>query len=561
MLTVARGVRGVFHGVIDAVAQAGKIMLQEDDMRTYLWTPSGERAFTTEADTLNALRRNMGNVMAHNNGTWWMDLTGNGNFNGQSMWDTISSCVATYNASIATSEALKAQVALIYDEETNEYMRADSYNVNAPSCIDQRIVFQTLGAQVGYYHVEDMPNLPSTVKLIVFVNPWRLTDAERTLINNAKSGNRTFLWMYAPGYVTSNSLDTAAVSSLTGFTLAKYSTGIDSRITVSNSGYPITNGISGTTFGNSSLTSPTFYVNGGTYTSLGVYTGTARVGFAEQFNSGWKSIFCGTPELSVSVARAIARDSGVNLLNNADVLSQNDSISYNGSYLYLYGIAAAGNRWLQLPNEEVANGGFERFTTAFPTTGENCWVSPYSGTITCTIAATGAHTGTNCAKTPSFSTAAGSTNIPIAQLVQLDDATTYTISGWVYVDTLTVTNAATGSYIRLMFGPQTWTAAGKYLSIAEYRTKYQTNRTWTQFTTTYYHSKTSNQYPELYIQLKIYGRYSATSIKLDDISVRPLGSRTVTVTDYLTGSAVTTSSGTGWPVNLTANGAKIYKLQ
>ena len=551
-------------GMVDSVVQAGKIWMQEDDMRTYLWANAEPSLFlNTEADTLTAIRRDFGNVLAHNQGTWWMDLNGNGNFNGQSMWDNITTCVASYNDSIATSQTVQPQIALIYDEDSPFWLKSDSYNVSWANGYDQRSVFQSCGAQVGYYHIQDIPNLPSSVKLLVFVNTWRLSNSETTTINNAKTGNRTFLWLFAPGYATENALSLTAMNNITGFTLAKYATATAPRISVANSGYPITNGISGTLFGDATAISPTFYVNGGTYVNLGVYNGTNRVGFALQYNNGWRSIFCGATELSIPVLRAVARDSGVNLLDCSDDLSTIvDSVNYNGRYLYLYGKATPWNRWLSLPNEEVGNGGLERFYGALPTSGENCWISPGYGTFTCSVVYTTPHSGNCCVATGAFSSAAGQYSVPLQQNVLLDDATTYTITAWVYADTLNAANAAAGDYIYLCFQPANWTANSRAMSIATGTTTYLTNRTWTQFTATYYHSKYSNQYPELSIMLKMYGRYSATNLLIDDVSVRTQGSRTVTVKDYLTGQTVTnTSNGTGWFCYVPSNGQAIYKLE
>jgi hypothetical protein len=550
------------HDVADTITMAGKLYLNEDDMRTYLWNPPDIAGLwvSTESDTLNALRRNMGNTVGHNYATWWCDLAANGSFNSTSIWTTIKKCVDSYTDSITNTEATKPQIALIYDEDTPLWLKSDSYNLSLANGYQQRSFFQSCGAQVGYYHIEDLPNLPSSVKLIIFVNCWRLTSAEETLINNAKTGNRTLLWQYAPGYVTETNLDLTRMNTLTGFTLAKYTTAVSTQITVANSGYPITNGVVGHTFGNTGTITPTFYATGSGYINLGNYSSSARPGLVMQQFTNWRSIFCGAATLSTQMLRAIARDSGVNLLDTADVLTQSDAVNYNGRYMYVYG-GAAGTRWLQLPNEEVANGGFERYTSALPTSGMNCWISPMLGALTASISTTGAHTGSNCVQTGSVNNSAGQYIVPLGQRVQLESGKTYTISCWIYTSGLNTASASAGDYIYLAFQPVAWTANGRVMAVAEGTTAYLPAGTWTQYTTTYTHVKTSDLEPEMIIALKIYGRYTATNIKIDDISVREQGSRTVTVTDYMTGGAVTTSSGTGWPCTLAANEQKIYKLQ
>ena len=195
---------GNFMSAVDSITRAGKLALQENDMRTYAYYPLDQPAwfFPTPNETRAALRRDMGNVVVHNLATWFADLPGTGSFDdnnpnsgGVSLWDNNEKCVETYNDCVSNAVAISPQIAVIYDEDSYFWLKSDCYALTAPNSIDYRSVFQSCGAQVGYYHIEDVPYLPSSVKLIVFNNTWRVSSSDMTLINQAKSNGRTLLWI------------------------------------------------------------------------------------------------------------------------------------------------------------------------------------------------------------------------------------------------------------------------------------------------------------------------------------------------------------------------------
>ena len=351
-------------GIVDSVTLAGKIYLEEDDSRTYLWknppaTPYW--ALNTEWDTLQCLRRNFGNVIAHNQAIWWMDLCANGSYNGQSIWDGNRKLMETYTDSIEKSIPTRPEVALVYDEGTFFWLKSDSSCLNYSNLSCQRYVFQSIGAQVGYYYIEDLQKIPDSAKVIVFVSTIQMDKKKEALVNSMKGKGRTLVWLYAPGYVGAKDLSKKRVERITGFQLEKSDVAILPEIQITSS--PMTQSLNGHKFGvmkidtpaepgkpNSSF-SPTFSGAASDKDAVvwGTYAANGKPALLFKKQKNWTSIFCGAPMLSVPVLRSICRQAGVALLVDPDDLNTEDSISFNGRYLYVYARTHDGPRTFQVP--------------------------------------------------------------------------------------------------------------------------------------------------------------------------------------------------------------------
>lgn len=342
--------------IVDSITEAGKIWLEEDDSRTYFWTNAESWWYIpTEWDTLQCLRRNFGNVIGHNQAIWWMDLAGSGNYNAKSIWDSNKIAVDTYKDSIANEQPTTPQVALIYDQEFYTALKADSLALTSPNGYLSRTIFQTLGAQVGYYYIQDIPKIPSSVKLYVFVDAFIIDAGKKALIDKIKTNNNTLLWLYAPGYVTENDLSISNMKEVTGFDLAKQSDPVIPGITVASIDNPICQRVAGHSFGLTSNTiAPSFYGTGSDGSIvLGNYKGTSRPGLILKKFDTWSSIFCGSPILSVPIMRSVCLYAGAPLLVDPDNMFTEDAVTYNGRYLYIYARTHAGTRTLHVPGGPV----------------------------------------------------------------------------------------------------------------------------------------------------------------------------------------------------------------
>ena len=206
------------------------------------------------------------------------------------------------------------------------WLKANSFTLNINNGYSQRSVFQSLGTQVGYYFIQDIPKIPSSVKLYVFVDVFQINAEKKALIDSIKTNNNTLLWLYAPGYVTDDNLSVSNMQDITGFNLAKRSSAMNPLVTIGSSSDPIWQGISGQSIGSIGAISPTFYGTGSDgSTVLGTYNSNSQPAFMLKEFSNWRSIFCGSPVLSVPVLRTVCRYAGAPLLVDPDNMFTKDA--------------------------------------------------------------------------------------------------------------------------------------------------------------------------------------------------------------------------------------------
>jgi hypothetical protein len=563
--------------MVDSVTLAGKIFIQEEDARTWLYpNPEPGLALNTQWDTLQCLRRDYGNVVCHNQATWWMDLGGNGAFNDPSIWDNNRILTDSCKDTITNEVAYCPEVALIYDEDTFFWLKSDSLGLNADNGYRQRSVFQGLGAPVGYYYIDDLDKLPSSVKLIVFVNTWRVSESEEAKINALKSNGRTLLWLYAPGYVNETGLSLNRMQLLTGIPVRRNTTSISATVSITNATHPITSGLVGHQFSSTDRISPTFHgINtGANTTTLGTYVANSLPALIIRDFTQWKSIFCGGVYLSVPILRGIAKYAGVNLLVDRGDLYAEDAVQYNGRYLYAYARGHSGNRTFHLTSdgavaqpqpELVQNCGFEAYTGAMPTSGSGVWVSPVYGTLpACTVTMAHHHSGTNACQTGAFTSAAGQYSTVMAQTIPVQQGHSYNVSCWVYVDNLIASGAARGDYIKVGFNPDPYNSDAKSFWLAQGSDVSVPAGVWTHYSTVYTQNGPSGM---MGIFLAVYGGYSVNNIVLDNFSVKdtasaappPSGTSLWDITEMTTGRTIGTGINS-WTDYFGQNQQMIYKV-
>ena len=554
--------------VVDTVTLAGKLYLQEEDSNTYLIDPSDNPDnsnpwYSTEWDTMQCLRRNYGNVVGHNQAMWWMDLWADGRFNTESIWTNNALVMRTSADVVAEASPFQPQVAVLFDEETFFWLKSDSDELTRPNVLELRSLFQSLGAAVGYYLVEDLPKIPASAKLLVFANTHRLDAAERTLIQAAKSSGRTFLWLYAPGYVSESNLSVDSMADVTGFTFVRNGTSINPSIRIEpGSVSPITIDLANHTFGSQSSITPTFHVSPAAANDvLGRYTGNNQPALVAQDHGAWKSVFCGAPKPSPQMLRGIARYAGVNLLADGDSLDSTNAVNYIAPYLYVYAMNNAGRRGFQLPGEKIPNGGFEKFTGALPTSGFGRWISPRSGTLaTCTVIHSNSAAGDNACATGPFVSGAGQYSEPLAIRLQAERGRTYQVSCELYVDGLNTNSSVDGDYIYFVVQPHDWTPDSWTASIAQGPEGLIADKTWTRLEGSFTFTGGDAPYEnDLVIVLKVFGAYSANNLLIDNVSVREDGCEPVDVVEIVS-NTVLGRNVTSWADDFALNEQKIFRL-
>ena len=547
--------------MVDSALLAGKMYIQEDDSRTYLW-PRAEQGlfYPTEWSTLQCLRRNFGVYATHNEGMWWMDLSANGCLNSPVIWETNGMLRKINQDMVDQQTPYRPEIALLYDEQTYFYLKSDCNNLTGPNSYQQRSIFQSCGAPVGYYFVNDLKKIPDSVKLFVFVNTFRTTQEQDKLIEEIKKKGRTLLWFYAPGYLTETNISLQHMEKLTGFPLLKRGESIVPEAIVSAQENSSVKTLNGHRFGSPRPLAPTFYgdVARGGFETLASYAEGNQPAMLLKRNPEWTSIFCGVPSISVPMMRAVAREAGVTLRVNADRLETADAITQSGDYLFAYARERDGQRSFQVKGELVSNGSFERNGGSLPREGFGEWLtSGKVGNVSADVIGGVAHSGKQSLQSGPFNSKSDrNKSVAEIQLV-VRPGQKYQFSAWAYTDQLDTRSADEDGFIGITIADRGGKAKVE-CAIAKGNKNLLPEKAWGKLEATYTHPADATV-NEVTIRLAIRGIYQAKNLALDDVSFREEGTVPVDVVNVLSNEKVATGV-TGWVSEFKKEEQKIFKM-
>jgi len=338
------GGTGPFMAPVDSVELHGKLWLNEDDTRTHLADPTANYGRTeTLAQTLGVYRRNFGHIFPRRAATWWMDF-GAGWMNSPEIFDNFAKLRDIYRDR-APTKPYAPQVAIITDEDSFLFLR-NSNEVTGPCVSEMRAQFERCGAPVGLYLMDDVceGRLPDTVKLYVFLNAFRVTDAQREQLRAvvARAG-KTALWVYAPGFVNQNA-SPANMARLIGMQMIQRTAADLPAIELTEPGKAQL-GADPPTIGGPRPLSPSFAVAEGQpgVEVLGRYAGTGEAAAAMKTEGGWTSVFWGGLQVPASALRALARLAGAHVYCDSG-----DIVGAGPGFVSLH-VTTAGEKTISLP--------------------------------------------------------------------------------------------------------------------------------------------------------------------------------------------------------------------
>jgi hypothetical protein len=368
----------------------GKIYLMEEDTLMHNNFDPGGRNQSME-NSIAVYQRNFAQALTHGQAVTWFEVQGLQEAEAlvpeRKRWIRRFQELGQWG--IGLDREPQAEVAVFLDDES--YFHESIQNkVDIPLIWRQRVItLNRFGAPHDVYFLDDLldddgsARLPD-YKLYVFLNPFHLDDARRAKLKKVLRRNgKVALWLYAPGYLNTDSAAPLSVNNmtdLTGITFGQGDSPWGPFMHVTNFQHPITRGLPQDWFwGTTNPIGPLFHVEDPSAATLGqvVYAlGRCKPGFAvKTFGSdtaqdSWSSVYCATPDIPAPVLRGIARFAGVHLYNeDGDVL-------YATPELLSVHSVSGGKREFRLPGrvevvydlfgEKVLAKRADRFTVTLP---------------------------------------------------------------------------------------------------------------------------------------------------------------------------------------------------
>jgi len=214
----------------ETLARNGILWFNEDDTRTYLediWdyktVAGGKRV--NKAETLDLLTKNAALEIVRGLGDWWMDLFGRGWYRDADLWAVRRRLAPLDDAFLNRKTPYEPEIAYIMDEPSMNYLKPRTSR--AIWSMTARKFFDSCGAPYGQYFLNDiLDNPPKNTKLFFIGFAYRLTAEQRAKIVALRKArpDATFVWCWAPGYITETDFSLDAMRETTGFAFTKLAT-------------------------------------------------------------------------------------------------------------------------------------------------------------------------------------------------------------------------------------------------------------------------------------------------------------------------------------------------
>lgn len=327
---------GYFMSAVDSVQLAGKLWLVEDDTRTCLAPEVSENIprLKTAQETYGVLTRNFAHYLTHGTAMWWMDLYGNGRFQGDGIWQTLGKLLATYQAALPNFKRYSPEIAVIIDQRSQYY--ADPVPpVNRTLLAAFRKQFYRIGAPVGLYLLNDLTagKVPPA-KMYIFLDTFRLDDSQLKAIRKYTSSKGSVnLWMYCPGIIDNARLLPDRVQNVVGIKLKKLPK-CDGTISYGTNRFTA---FDGTIAGSYAVIDPAAK-------ALAKYSGSGDIAVASKDMGGYTNVYCGVTQLPSDLLRELAQKAGVHIYSD-----QNDVVMAGNGFVAI-AASSAGAKKLYMPS-------------------------------------------------------------------------------------------------------------------------------------------------------------------------------------------------------------------
>ncbi|OQC11571.1 MAG: hypothetical protein BWX73_03526 [Lentisphaerae bacterium ADurb.Bin082] len=332
----------------------GRMYLPDDDTRYYHCGTRNYGHNHSIRESRAITLRNLGADITRNFGSWFSDMSqGKGalavSWTGErEVAEMLGEMNRLYQKAQQVGYRSAAEIAVIFSADSPRYLDIFHGPTLANNLIEWMFYpeFFRLGAPFDVYLTSDLHHhdFPGQYKLYVMMNTFYLSEADRRRIDELKKNGATFLWFYAPGYISDKGLDLRQIETMTGFkveslpgkekmcavpTQHRLTEGLTEqyRLTSSAFSYKNTRQMHADEFG------PKFRIVDSAAETAARFADGKTALAVKDFGT-WKSIYSIIPRLERPVLRNICRLAGVHLYTEAEDIifdaNQNFIVLHNG---------------------------------------------------------------------------------------------------------------------------------------------------------------------------------------------------------------------------------------
>ena len=220
-----------FMVTYDSLNRCDKLYYLEFDHITHLapqyieghGIPGYDSKLKNEQETIDIMRRDFCLTLAKGAALWWFDMF-EGWFYSEGMMNEIA-CMIRISEKLSVLPAENVSEIAVFAEggESLYHVNKESA-LNTPLLSAQRGGLAYLGAPYDVFDISDLDRIDTAkYKLFIFLDAFCITAEQRAVIEEKyKTGGKTLLWCYAPGYIGENGMSADNISALTGIHVLPY---------------------------------------------------------------------------------------------------------------------------------------------------------------------------------------------------------------------------------------------------------------------------------------------------------------------------------------------------
>lgn len=204
--------------LLDGAMRAGKIWIDEDDIRTSLSAGKlGEwgRPADVHGDILQQ-ERELALVLSRGFGLWWFDV-GRNRYDDPALMGSIAKLTRCGSALMDADRSPVDEIAFVVDSRALSMMEVGN-SLSRHLIMAQIPQAHRIGAPVGWYDISDLDTLPPR-KMYVFLNLFDPTAKDLANIARLRSEGRVLIYLYGAGVYENGAFSPRVSERLIGFPL------------------------------------------------------------------------------------------------------------------------------------------------------------------------------------------------------------------------------------------------------------------------------------------------------------------------------------------------------
>jgi len=328
----AHGLPAEFHTAFDSINLHGKLVMFEEDTFTHMaregeeyWAPGYAQRTETLSQSLDVLRRNLGVCLAHGFALHWQALLADDRFSIPEDWAMYQSHYPLVDKLLPRFGAYRPEVAVVADPEAYLVQRMGARAYNVRWMYRMRSYLSRVDTTLGFYLQSDLDKLPDSVRAVVVLTPFTLSEAEKTALRRWQQDGRMIVHCALPDL----SLEAADLDAVPSFAngmkvrVAHEPLDLASKVQPNGPWKPF----AGTTFGEASIEGypgsatggrleplqPHAYVDDERAQTLARYTANGRPSAALLDHGDWTEVFLGPARIPAHLWRELFARAGAHL--------------------------------------------------------------------------------------------------------------------------------------------------------------------------------------------------------------------------------------------------------